>query len=642
MRQHGYAGGLKARIFAVLCMTALLGATPAGSPVADAAMKGDTGTVRALLRDGADVNAAQGDGMTALHWAAQRGDVEMAKILVYAGANVKATTRLGGYTPLLLASREGDAPMLAALLDAGADPDAATTTGTTALHFAAASGISGAVTTLLDHGAKIDARENAAGQTPLMFAAAYDRADVIRTLLARGADAKIESSVVDAKKPSEQDAADRRRRNAIIAAAKPQADKPAGGRGEAADPKEELQGRQGAQGGQRAGARGEQRTEASQSGKDTARAATANGQEANSRAGGGRARSTADQSADELQGDEEDGQKRGGSNTPQPLSYNDLVGGWGGMTALLHAARQGNTSAVKALIEGGADVNEVSGGDHTSPLLIATINGHFDLAMYLLEQGADPNLASNAGAAPLYAALNVQWAPHAFYPQPSPAQQKTTHNALLKALLDHGADPDRRLDMKVWYTGYNFDQSGVDETGATAFWRAAQASDVEAMRLLAGHGAHPDIWSKVLPERRAPNGRNSGQDLDKAPPVPVGGPAVSPLHVATGAGYDGNFHRNSPAGWLPAVKYLVEELGFDVNEPDYKGYTPLHNAAFRGDNEMIEYLVSKGADPLAVARNGQTTVDMANGPIQRLQPFPETIALLESLGAKNNHKCVSC
>jgi uncharacterized protein len=57
---------------------------------------------------------------------------------------------------------------------------------------------------------------------------------------------------------------------------------------------------------------------------------------------------------------------------------------------------------------------------------------------------------------------------------------------------------------------------------------------------------------------------------------------------------------------------------------------------------MIEYLISKGADVRAVNRNGQTTVDVANGPVQRVQPFPETIALLEKLGAKNNHKCVSC
>ena len=90
------------------------------------------------------------------------------------------------------------------------------------------------------------------------------------------------------------------------------------------------------------------------------------------------------------------------------------------------------------------------------------------------------------------------------------------------------------------------------------------------------------------------------------------------------------------------MKYLVEELGADVNQRDNDGYTPLHHAAARGDNEMILYLVSKGADVKAVSRRGQTTADMANGPVSRISPFPETIALLVKLGAKNNNRCQCC
>ena len=93
---------------------------------------------------------------------------------------------------------------------------------------------------------------------------------------------------------------------------------------------------------------------------------------------------------------------------------------------------------------------------------------------------------------------------------------------------------------------------------------------------------------------------------------------------------------------MAAIKYLVEDLHADVNARDNTGYTPLHHAAARGDNEMILYLVAHGADVKAVSRNGRTTVDMANGPVQRLSPLPETIALLEKLGAKNQHRCVSC
>ena len=128
--------------------------------------------------------------------------------------------------------------------------------------------------------------------------------------------------------------------------------------------------------------------------------------------------------------------------------------------------------------------------------------------------------------------------------------------------------------------------------------------------------------------------------------MPTGGPHIPPLVAAAGAGYGEGFaanaHRFAPTGMLAAVKYLVEELHADVNAQDAEGNTALHNAASRGDNEMIQYLVSKGADVKAVNRMGQTTVDMANGPVQRTQPYPETIKLLEGLGAKNNHKCVSC
>ena len=87
---------------------------------------------------------------------------------------------------------------------------------------------------------------------------------------------------------------------------------------------------------------------------------------------------------------------------------------------------------------------------------------------------------------------------------------------------------------------------------------------------------------------------------------------------------------------------ILLKLDADVNAVDHEGNTAMHNAAARGDVEMILYLVAKGADPKAVNREGKTTADMANGPVQRIQPWPEALALLEKLGAVNNHRCVSC
>ena len=121
---------------------------------------------------------------------------------------------------------------------------------------------------------------------------------------------------------------------------------------------------------------------------------------------------------------------------------------------------------------------------------------------------------------------------------------------------------------------------------------------------------------------------------------------MPPFHAASGVGYGtsrvAQQHRHVPDGWMPAAKYFLEELGVDVNVRDAEGFTALHHAAARGDNEMILYLVKKGADVMAVNRAGQTTVDMANSPEQRTQPFPETIKLLEGMGAKNNHNCRAC
>mgnify|MGYP003720187799 CR=1 FL=1 len=132
---HRYPAGRLASAIAValavvvvLAIGAVLAAAPSATPVADAARGGDVDAVRALLQQGTDVNGAHGDGMSALHWAAQRGDRQMAEILVYAGAKVNAVTRIGQYTPLHVASTEGNASLIELLLESGGDVAAATTT----------------------------------------------------------------------------------------------------------------------------------------------------------------------------------------------------------------------------------------------------------------------------------------------------------------------------------------------------------------------------------------------------------------------------------------------------------------------------------------------------------------------------------
>src|ERR1700683_2730418 len=119
----------------IFTITAMV-AAGADTRLADAAEQGDRDAVRSLIAQKVDVNLAQGDGSTALHWAAYKDDVEMAKMLVAAGASVKATTRVGSLTPLFMACKNGSAGMIEVLVKAGADPNFADEHGTTPLMMA--------------------------------------------------------------------------------------------------------------------------------------------------------------------------------------------------------------------------------------------------------------------------------------------------------------------------------------------------------------------------------------------------------------------------------------------------------------------------------------------------------------------------
>ena len=157
-----------------------------GSSLADAARRQDGAAVRALLRDGADVDRSQGDGATALHWAAYRDDVETVRLLLAAGAAVDPVNALG-VTPLWLAANNGSPTAVEALLAAGADPKRALPSGETPLMTASRTGSASAVRALLAAGADPHAREHAHEQTALMWAAAQGHPEVVRLLLAAGA-----------------------------------------------------------------------------------------------------------------------------------------------------------------------------------------------------------------------------------------------------------------------------------------------------------------------------------------------------------------------------------------------------------------------------------------------------------------------
>jgi ankyrin repeat protein len=510
--------------------------------------------------------------------------------------------------------------------------------GSTPLHLAAASGNAEVVTSLLDHDAEVDAREAEWGQTPLIFAASMNRVEAIRALLARGADPGITSQVLDLKKDAAlAEAAELRQRRLLATFRTEEKTKGVSESGEPID------------------------VEASDEPLDALQVQAA-------------ITAAREIYLSGVVPDDEEDKKYARRGFDSRLHLDTK----GGMTALLHAARQGHIEAAVALLDGDADINQPSAGDGTTPLLMAAINAQFDLAMLLIIRGADPNAAATVnGMTPLWAAVNAQWQPRTRFPQPQQhSLQSATYLDVMEALLEAGASPDARLEKHPWYmvyTGCGNRNCGLEDTaGATAFWRAAYATDTDAMRLLVKYGADPNIPTKAPPPRPPRSGTVSGNKDETPPPVQPVGPAlwpatnadlvrpdpsglprvkageagVSPIHAASGVGYGegfaGNAHRHAPNAWLDAVKFLVEELGANVNARDFNGYNALHHAAARGDNEMILYLVEKGCDIRAVSRLGQTTADMANGPVQRVSPFPETVELLVSLGAINNNNCVSC
>ena len=560
-----------------LSVTLVLIGSPVDTRVADAAMMRDADAVRGLIRQAADVNSAQGDGMTALHWAAFNGDVELAQPLLYAGANVEATTRLGAYTPLYLASKHGHGNIVEMLLEAGSNPEKTDVSGMTPLMMAASSGNADLVTMLVEAGAELDAIETERGQTALVFAAAFNRPEAIRVLAEAGADVNKASKQIEPPPP--------RRRP--------------GQNGQQV-------GQTGGRGGR--GGRGGQATEVA--GNETPDEPTEKPEDET-------AVQTEDEAEDETEGDEE---AKKDDEEPE-LSTEKGRNPKGKLTPLMYASRDGNFEAVETLVELEADLDAVN-ADNSTALLLATINGHFDIARHLVESGADVTTASVDGATPLYGVLRMQWTLRTNRPQPTTFYEKTPYLELMQLMLDRGADPNARLRKNLWYIGYNFPLERNNSSGTTPFWKAAAVGDLAGMRLLIEHGADPAIASIE---------------------------GITPLLIASGAGFHGNDALTTPLGRMPALRYLVEELGADVNEVDTGpppnpnadqnnqfrrrrnrgGRSALHNAAGRGDTEMILYLVSKGANLEAITKSGQTIADMANGSRQRVQPYADTLALLD-------------
>ena len=432
-----------------------------------AARTSDVAEVRRLIEQGVDVNQAEPDGATALHWASHQNDPEIVKLLLDAGAAVAVVNRYG-VQPLSLAAENGNAVILELLLEAGADPNASLPEGETALMTAARAGDADSIRALLVHGADPNARDSYRGQTALMWAAARNHAAAIHTLAELGADIHATTNT------------------------------------EAASP-----------------------------------------------------------------------------NGPRMFYASNPTG----FTALTFAARAGSIDALRVLLEAGADINDQL-SDGQSALIVAVANANWTLADYMLDRGADPNLAG-AGWNAIHQLVRTRRMNTGFgFPGPIPTGH-TDSVDVLKKMIAVGGDVNARMTVNGMKDGQ---RNRLNRLGATPFFLAAKVTDTEAMQVLVTAGADATIPSAD---------------------------GTTPLMVAAGVaiwnpGEDGGSLPGQEDEVLEAVRMCVE-LGNVVNVGNYRGETPLHGAAFRGTNNVVEYLVAQGADLDARTVDGYSPLAIADG-----------------------------
>lgn len=539
--------------------------------VADAAMKGDASLVRSLLQQKADVNQPQADGTTALHWAVRQDSLEMVKLLIGAGANVKAANRFG-VSPLLLACLNGNAVTIEALLKAGADANAVLSdVGETPLMIAARTGKPDAVNVLLGHGANVNARESSKRQTALMWAAAEGHSSVVQILVEHGADVNAHSHF-QLVLPT------------TVSGPFGRANVPETGTAIPGSPEGQLL---------------DAVQAANKPDDKLSLLLTFEKQFPESKL-------LPRIYEDMLRIYEENNDVRSIGAVYERIRPREKRLGRrpaGGMTSLMFAAREDRLEPARILAESGADLNATM-ADGTTALLTAILNGHFEMANFLLSRGANPNLSDRDGKAPLYAAVEMRdWWPT---DTPEPPINEEVALTLIKSLLDHGAYANTRLTATPPFRG-GANRTWLNEVGATPFYRAAASDDVTVLRLLLAHGADPKITAS-----------------DKS----------TPLMVASGVGYvTGSAFTWPENDALEALRLCLDVN--DVHAANAAGVTALHGAAFRGWNAGVLFLVNHGAKLDAKDKQGRTPLEWADGLYRGGGIAPtvqvETVALLKQL-----------
>ena len=456
-----------------------------------AARAEDLSQVQQLLGSGAEVDERQGDGATALHWAAHRNNQELAQLLIEAGADVNAANELGA-TPIWLAAFNGSVELLEMLLEARANPNASLQLGETPLMSAARSGDLESVALLIERGADVNAFEQEKSQTALMWAVAQSHADVVQLLIDNGANLNARSSVWY------------------------QLENTAG-------------------------------------------------------------------------------------NTNPSGNFRMAHGG---SSPIMFAARVGDIETARVLLKAGADVNDTAASG-VSALTQAAHSGHEELALFLLDQGADPD-ANKAGYTALHAAV------------------LRGQLRLVEELLEQGAPFDTAVEHGTPGRRFSADYSIRSQLiGRDAFWMAAKYGEVEILKKLLAAGADPfAVDDNGVTSLQVAMG-NSGSSLDWR---------------RDRIGNEEPDHADEERRTLELAKILIDE-GVDVNAKDSRGRTAMHHAVLKDFPTVVEYLAMRGAEitvpndreltPLQLAE----TVQGIPGTNGLRGTRPEVAAVLRRLGA---------
>jgi ankyrin repeat protein len=289
-----------------------------------------------------------------------------------------------------------------------------------------------------------------------------------------------------------------------------------------------------------------------------------------------------------------------------------------GFTPLMFAAQQGDLDSTRLLLQNGADINAIA-PKYGSALTVASASRHENLAIFLVDSGADSNVADGDGIAPLHYAVGrgiadiTAVAPTAAF-DPAYKIRPSNMPALAQALLAHGANPNPRITKTLMTFGTTVGLHGAGAPSmvdATPYLLAALSADVNLMRMLLAAGADPK-----LPARGN----------------------TTPLIAAAGGTWDAFRSEEEKAQALEAVK-LVVELGANVNEPNVVGQTPMHAAAYTGATAVVQFLAEQGAKANVRSKTSETPWTMAKGisPISMNNAFyanhEETAAVLVKLGA---------